>query len=655
MPETETTSFKPGTVLNDKWVVLEFIAKGGMGEIYRAHQLNLKRDVVIKVVSSEWLASCEDDEEELTNGLQRFRNEVQAMAQIRHPNIVQVYDYGSLAADKSRRNIPLEYIAMEYIPGSTLRATMSEEGFYPEEDEARRWLQRYFLPLLDGVEAMHRAGMIHRDLKPENVLMDGQTPKIVDFGLARSCRLKSVTQSIDVKGTPPYMSPEQFFDFGRVDQRADIYSLGKILYESIDGKMTNKVKPFNSIHLSNPSTPFFKALDDIIRKATAEDIEKRFETVAPLRQSLRHAIGQAEPNRSADPTPVDPGAHPPQPDRNARLKSTIRMGLAAAAVLGVLFFFWVRGHVPAQRPAETVVGPQGPIADRQPALPSRATKSPAGTTGSLPASIRAEDGMLLHIVRGGPLTFPRGWVSAGKKTTVHSFFMDETPVTNHQYVEFLNQLLLYIQVKGAVVRSGNRILLLLGEVMEGYEPILFKNGKFRLNSPKYAASPVLRVTAYGASAFARFYGRRLPTATEWLYAIQKGSPAPAAGPQTPQEQPKSATGMARMMANQADGKAISPSPLAKAELPKKNMSVLMLKANALGIRGLNSGLGEWGLRIIREGTEGGKERLEYVVLGAFDNSPRSPVKGPALVTRHPWEAFEEVGFRTVIGVGSGNG
>ncbi|MBW1923841.1 MAG: protein kinase [Deltaproteobacteria bacterium] len=110
---------------------------------------------------------------------------------------------------------------MEYIPGGSLRDTMPEEGFYPEADLFIAWVKRYFLPVLTGVIALHDNGVVHRDLKPENILMDQDTLKIADFGLARSSRLKPVTQSMDVKGSPHYMSPEHFFDFKRADQRAD--------------------------------------------------------------------------------------------------------------------------------------------------------------------------------------------------------------------------------------------------------------------------------------------------------------------------------------------------------------------------------------------------------------------------------------------------
>jgi len=95
MSNPSNNIFKTGFVLNDKWVIIEFVGKGAMGEVYRAHQLNLKRDVAIKVISQEMLASLEADPEEIETAIQRFRREVQAMARVRHHNVLQIFDYGS--------------------------------------------------------------------------------------------------------------------------------------------------------------------------------------------------------------------------------------------------------------------------------------------------------------------------------------------------------------------------------------------------------------------------------------------------------------------------------------------------------------------------------------------------------------------------------
>lgn len=140
-----TRIFKIGHVLNDKWVIIEFVGKGAMGEVYRAHQLTLKRDVAIKVISREMLASLEDDPEEIETAIHRFRREVQAMARVRHHNVLQIFDYGSAVIPKGHHDVPVEYIVMEYISGATLRFTMSEEGFYPEQDLIAAWFSDYYL------------------------------------------------------------------------------------------------------------------------------------------------------------------------------------------------------------------------------------------------------------------------------------------------------------------------------------------------------------------------------------------------------------------------------------------------------------------------------------------------------------------------------
>lgn len=278
-----------GTVLNDKWLIMEFIAKGGMGEVYRAHQLNLKRDVAIKVISRELLESIDDDSEEIAITFERFSSEVRAMAQIRHANVLQIYDFGSASIQEDEEE-RVEYIAMEYVPGATLRSTMPEEGFGTDEKQTRKWLTKYFLPLLDGVKAIHEHGVVHRDLKPENILMDGDTPKIADFGLARSNMYAPVTRTVEVKGSPAYMSPEHFFEFGKASCPADVYSLGKILFEAVAGKITSKIMPFKRAHLSHTDTPFFQVLDQIIQKTTTEDIENRFNSVTELHKALQDAL-----------------------------------------------------------------------------------------------------------------------------------------------------------------------------------------------------------------------------------------------------------------------------------------------------------------------------------------------------------------------------
>ncbi len=644
----QNTTLGVGTVINEKWVILEFIARGGMGEVYRAHQLNLKRDVVIKVISTEWVQSCIDNEEEFETGLLRFRNEVQSMAQVRHPNIVQIYDYGTLVVQKSGQEIHREYIVMEYIPGNTLRETMSEEGFYPEEDLTVAWLSNYFLPVLAGVEALHEAGIVHRDLKPENVLMDGSTPKIADFGLARSCRLKSVTQSIDVKGTPPYMSPEHFFEFKNADEQSDIYSLGKILYEALVGKLTSKMKPFQKERLPDPETPFFQTLDQIIQRSTAEKKIDRYPSVAELRKALTEAIDNLQKKPAAR---VSAAPRPSSFLHNPKwIWTGIILAVASMAAMGV----W---HVFHQPDKSLLLQNSAPVTTEDMSSSNRTDSTAVILKPSEKPkqTLLAEDGASLHFIPGGKVTITTAATASSprinKTVQVNPFYMDETQVTNHQYVEFLNQSLSSIRVERRVVRRDAEIWLLLGEVIEGYNPIIFRDGRFKVTKAIYASFPVLRVTGLGASAYARFYGRRLPTAIEWIYTAKKGRPKRNSQPQT-DGRSSSGMHMGWMMQDWSErrqGTAQKPAPRQLKAL-QKLQPVLSSPPNAFGIRGMNEDIGEWALLQSEATSRAEPGEAEYVILGGIEAAVEKDSPLPSLVIRQPWESFEEVGFRCVRGV-----
>ena len=648
MSNDSETTLAVGKVINDRWVILEFIARGGMGEVYRAHQLNLKRDVVIKVISTEWVQSCIDNEEEFESGLLRFRNEVQSMAQVRHPNIVQIYDYGTLVIQKSGEEIHREYIVMEYIPGNTLRETMSEEGFYPEEALTVDWLSNYFLPILAGVEALHDAGIVHRDLKPENVLMDGGTPKIADFGLARSCRLKSVTQSIDVKGTPPYMSPEHFFEFKNADEQADIYSLGKMLYEALVGRLTSKMKPFQKERLPDPETPFFQALDQIIQQSTAEKKDDRYASVAELRMALTEAIDSLQKKPAAG------GAAALRSSSFLHNPRWIWTGIVLAVASMVAMGLWHVFHQPGD---SLLLQNSAPATIEDKSLPHgtdstdivlKSSEKPAQT-------LLAEDGASLHFIPGGTVTVTTAATVSSprinKTVQVNPFYMDETQVTNHQYVEFLNQNLSNIRVERRVVRRDAEIWLLLGEVIEGYHPIIFRDGRFKVTRAPYASFPVLRVTGLGASAYANFYRRRLPTAIEWIYTAKKGRGEQSSSPAT-DSRSSSQMHMGWMMEDGSEKQpgAVQRPSSRQLKALQKLQPVLSSPPNGFGIRGMNEDIGEWALLQPEATSRAEPGDAEYVILGGIEAALEKDSPLPSLVIRQPWESFEEVGFRCVRGV-----
>jgi serine/threonine-protein kinase len=633
--------FEPGKVINDKWVILEFIGKGAMGEVYRAHQLNLQRDVAIKVVSRELLRFFDEDEVEVETALQRFRREVQAMARVRHPNVLQIFDHGSVVIKKDPTDSRVEFIVMEYIPGDTLRYTMSEEGFYPEQDLVKVWLEDCFLPVLAGVKAIHALDIVHRDLKPENILLDGTTPKIADFGLARSSRLKPVTQSMDVKGTAHYMSPEHFLDFRKADQRADIYSLGKILYEAIDGKIGQGTIPFKAASLQAVETPFFQKLDRVIREATAEQKENRFDSVDKLHNALQDAIDSLKKETIT--------VVPEKPKRSSFLHQPkwIWTGIVTAVVFMAAMALWHLLGEPGKSPiplkSPPIFSKVLPQTDRNESSTVK-LKSPV----SPEQTILTDDSATLRYVPGGKVTIPESSEPQSERSEmVNPFYMDETRVTNHQYVVFLNQNLSRIRVERDVVQAGEGIWLLLGKVTEGYEPIVFRDGKFKISNLAYASLPVLRITAYGATAYAAFYNRRLPTYAEWLRALGHSDVQPSKPPHDTAVSQES-TGIGDMHAKMHSQMSMDASMSQVS--PQKLSAVTDFAPNKLGIRGLNKKISEWGLWGITLSSKNKINNREYVVLGSFGNVSGQGTPIPSLVPRHPWEAFDKVGFRCVQSV-----
>jgi serine/threonine-protein kinase len=620
------TVFEPGNVIQKKWVILDFIGKGAMGEVYRAHQLNLQRDVAIKVVSQKWLQSIDEDEEEVETSLQRFRREVQAMAQVRHPNVVQIYDHITTVIKKGTTEYPAEFITMEYIPGDTLRYTMSAEGFYPEQDLVKSWLKNYFLPVLDGVKAMHALDIVHRDLKPENILMDGEIPKIADFGLARSSRLRPVTQSMDVKGTAHYMSPEHFFDFRKADQRADIYSLGKILFEAVSGKIGEKTIPFKTADLENPETSFFQKLDKIIQDATAEKKEKRLDTVDKLRHKILEVLNRSD-EKSASAAVLKP-----KPISFFYKPRWIWTGIATAIVFVIAMTIWHQ----LDQPGKLRLSTENPSTYENDSVSSDRSKisTQVQTAESPPAaSILTEDGATLRYVSGGNVDLPENMAQAADRLIkVNPFYMDEAPVTNHQYVQFLNQNLSMLTVARGVVRSEDEIWLLLKEIFEEYEPIVFRKGKFHVSNAAYASLPVLRITAYGAAAYARFYNRRLPTVEEWLYAFGNNGKSEKV---TPQHDSRTTDTMAmdKMHATMIQGQTEDNGAASKS-LASRLVPVSALNSNKNGIRRMLDGFNEWSWLAMTPNVRRQSTDSDYVLM-------------PEAVPRQPWEAFEEVGFRAV--------
>jgi eukaryotic-like serine/threonine-protein kinase len=212
----------------DQYRIVRHIARGGMADVYLATDTDLKRKVALKVMLDILAID--------TQYVQRFRREAQMVAQLNHPNIVQVYAVGFMPAEAGGTQRP--YIAMQFIEGGSLREKLqelAERGKLLTTEQALNIVRQVALAL----SVAHKANIIHRDLKPANVLIqpDG-TPVLVDLGIAVAGDSPKLTQTGAIIGTPHYMSPEQVRE-QPLDGRSDLYSLGIILYEMLAG-----IRPF---------------------------------------------------------------------------------------------------------------------------------------------------------------------------------------------------------------------------------------------------------------------------------------------------------------------------------------------------------------------------------------------------------------------------
>jgi serine/threonine protein kinase len=306
-PATESEGrnlFRPGEIIGAGWKVIEFISRGGIGEVYLAQNLRGYIRAAVKVISHKSLRLISANNQEFENCVERFRREFKTIAEINHPNVIVGYDYGYMLINRRGHSDQIEYIAMEYLNGATLRSTISESGFYPNEERIRDWLTRYYLPLLDGVIALHEMGIILHDLKPDNVLLDAEVPKIAYSRPDRSQHVGRVAKINQLKGSPSYMSPENFGDLERTDERSDVFSLGIILAEAISGKRMYPDLPFKTVQLRAPAiparpllqkldipaTPFLQKLDLIIQDSTHELKQMRFASVKDLKENLESML-----------------------------------------------------------------------------------------------------------------------------------------------------------------------------------------------------------------------------------------------------------------------------------------------------------------------------------------------------------------------------
>lgn len=272
-----------GTVLADRYEILKQIGKGGMGEVYQAHDRRLDRIVAIKVLKTEY----NDDE----NFIRKFRRESLAAASISHPNIVSIYDVGMEELETD----DLYYIVMEYIDGKTLKEVVRDKGRV-----SQNLAINYIIQVCEALKVAHGKDIVHRDIKSQNIMLTKDNRiKVTDFGIARIAGNTTVTATNAVMGSVHYFSPEQARG-QTVDARSDIYSLGIVLYELLTGDV-----PFDSenpitvalMHVQNrmplpsESNPEVSAgLDQIFAKMTEKKPQDRYDNVSQIVTDLKDLL-----------------------------------------------------------------------------------------------------------------------------------------------------------------------------------------------------------------------------------------------------------------------------------------------------------------------------------------------------------------------------
>jgi serine/threonine protein kinase/Tol biopolymer transport system component len=322
----------PGTRLGP-YELLATVGAGGMGQVYRARDTRLNRDVAVKVLSGE-----DSSREELRSRLAR---EARAIASLSHPNICTVYDFA--------QQEDIDYLVMELLEGETLAERLERGPMRIDE------LLECGLQIADALGEAHRRGLVHRDLKPANVMLTRAGAKLLDFGLARTIRLHARDETLTVTvsgagtmaGTFRYMSPEQL-EGRELDHRTDIFSFGALLYEMATAKkafpgqsaasviaavMEREPAPLLEVR---PGVP--RGLHWLIQTCLRKDPEERWQTVHDIRLQLKRLID--EPGEAAS---------------NTRDRRVAPIGIAAAAaaaalVLGGLTGAWLMSQRPPSRP-----------------------------------------------------------------------------------------------------------------------------------------------------------------------------------------------------------------------------------------------------------------------------------------------------------------
>src|SRR5512143_984465 len=276
-----TEAVKPQTIFADRYVIGKELGRGGMATVYLAHDLKDDRDVAVKVLHADLGVAL---------GAERFEREIHFVSRFSHPNILAVDDSGETGGQ-------LWYV-MPLVRGETLRARLDREKQLPLPDAVKITCE-----VAEALHYAHQQGIIHRDIKPENILLEDGHAIVADFGIARAASAlgeRQLTQTGMTLGTPSYMSPEQGTADKSIDGRADIYSLGCVLYEMLAGEppfggptaqviiARHSLADVPSLSIARGTVP--EELEDAVLRSLAKAPADRFATALEFAEALKASM-----------------------------------------------------------------------------------------------------------------------------------------------------------------------------------------------------------------------------------------------------------------------------------------------------------------------------------------------------------------------------
>jgi serine/threonine-protein kinase len=459
------------------------LGQGGMSTVYLATDPNLQRKVAVKLIHQHLSSDPQF--------VRRFEQEAAAVAQLRHPNIIQVYDFNHEGE--------LYYMILEYVSGDTLQARLKAlNAIHGRLDPAESI--SIMTIICDAVAYAHQRGMIHRDLKPANVILSTNSqPILMDFGVAKMLDAAHHTATGTVVGTAKYMSPEQARG-AHPDERADIYSLGVMLYEMVTGQPPFDGESAVSImmkHVNDPLPDISKIersapdeLIDVIEKSLAKSPNNRYQSATDMAEGLREV--RRSFNETTIPTPkrsreaTDPsGVKKAAAVKPAKRKSNAALWMMGIGVAVVLLIFGVAVLFVLSRFVQTSLSPQQTQANAANEL------AVAAFDEALPPS----DQMVR--IKGGVYTVgldasDREHVPL-QQVELNEYWLDQYEVTNAQYAAFL------AKVAGQPVPGG------------------WPDGNL---PPGLENHPVEGITWDMAVAYCSWAQKRLPTEAEWEVAAR---------------------------------------------------------------------------------------------------------------------------------------